>query len=168
MPYSDPEKQKQWQAGWRERNRPRERARRRAYYIDNREKALAATASWLERNPEYRSRYNREYERTRRAVDVGFKLRRALRNRLRSALLKGQKAGSAVRDLGLSIELFKAWIEGQFEEGMTWDNYGRWHLDHVVPLSSFDLTNREQFLVACNWYNYQPLWARDNLSKGAR
>jgi len=49
---------------------------------------------------------------------------------------------------------------------MSWDNYGEWHLDHVQPLSSFDLTDRVDFLEACNWLNIQPLWAEDNLKKG--
>ena len=77
-----------------------------------------------------------------------------------------QKAGSAVRDLGCSIPAFRLYIENQFEPGMSWDNYGKWHLDHVMPLSGFDLTDRTQFLEACNWLNYQPLWAADNIRKG--
>ena len=85
--------------------------------------------------------------------------------------LKGAvKAGSSVQDLGCTVEELKAHIESQFKDGMTWSNHGvdGWHIDHIVPLASFDLTNRDQFLKAVNYTNLQPLWAFDNLSKGAR
>src|SRR3990167_7847818 len=62
----------------------------------------------------------------------------------------------------------RLYIENQFEPGMSWNNYGRWHLDHVQPLASFDLTDRSQFLTACNWLNYQPMWSEDNFKKGGR
>jgi len=83
------------------------------------------------------------------------------------AVKDGQKSGKTLEDLGCSIPHFKLYIENQFENGMSWDNYGEWHLDHVMPLAKFDLTNRTQFLEAANWLNYQPLWASKNLSKGA-
>lgn len=51
---------------------------------------------------------------------------------------------------------------------MSWYNYGEWHLDHIIPLVSFDLTNRWQFARACHYTNYQPLWWWDNISKGAK
>ena len=54
-------------------------------------------------------------------------------------------------------------------EEMTWENYGsKWHIDHIIPISSFNLKNREEFLQACNWLNLQPLWAEENLRKGNR
>ncbi len=100
--------------------------------------------------------------------DLNLRIARGLRARLRGALGRNQKSGSAVDDLGITIEEFKLWIYSQFEGGMNWGNYGEWHLDHVRPLVSFDLTNRDEFLEAANWLNYQPLWAKDNLTKGGR
>ena len=95
-----------------------------------------------------------------------------LRKRIYSALKNNARRGSAVRDLGCSILQFRSYIENQFEEGMNWDNYGklhgRWQLDHIRPLSSFDLTNRDQFLQAVHYTNYQPMWAEDNLAKSNR
>jgi len=101
--------------------------------------------------------------------DPGYALKFALRGRLHHAIRDGQKAGSAVRDLGCTIEELKSYLESKFQPGMTWDNWSRdgWHIDHIRPLSSFDLTDREQFLQACHYTNLQPLWAKDNLSKGA-
>ena len=61
-------------------------------------------------------------------------------------------------------------LESKFQSGMTWDNWALdgWHIDHIKPLASFDLTDRNQLLEACNYTNLQPLWAKDNLSKGAK
>ena len=71
-------------------------------------------------------------------------------------------------DLGCTIPELKQYLESKFQEGMTWENWGvhGWHIDHIIPLSSFDLTCREQFLKVCHYTNLQPLWAKDNLSKG--
>ena len=62
------------------------------------------------------------------------------------------------------------YLESKFQPGMTWDNWttNGWHIDHIKPLASFDLTDREQFLRACHYTNLQPLWAIDNLKKGSK
>ena len=93
-----------------------------------------------------------------------------LRIRINKAIHNNQKVGSAVEDLGCSIEELKIHLENQFEEGMTWDNWkpDGWHIDHKKPLSLFDLTDREQFLEACHYTNLQPLWWEENLKKGAK
>src|SRR3990167_165923 len=114
----------------------------------------------------YHKKERMSYISKRLKIDLNFKLAGRLRTRMYIALKKGYKSGSAVRDLGCSIGQFRSYIENQFEPGMSWNNYGRWHLDHVQPLASFDLTDRSQFLTACNWLNYQPMWARDNIRKG--
>ena len=93
------------------------------------------------------------------------KMRNSLRRRLYKALGNEKGSGEAIRQLGCSVADFKAYIEGLFTEGMTWDNYGEWHLDHIKPLCSFDLTKEEHILEACNYRNLRPLWAKDNLAK---
>ena len=101
-----------------------------------------------------------------------FRVIRNLRARFRMALNRNYKSGSAIKDLGCSIEDLKWWLEFWFNEGMNWNNYGnkkgQWSIDHIKPLSKFDLTNRDQLLEVCNYKNLQPMWHRDNLSKGAK
>jgi len=105
-------------------------------------------------------------------TDIDYRLRQNLRKRLCKAIKINQKAGSAVRDLACSIEELKRYLESQFQEGMTWENWGRgkdcWHIDHIKPLASFDLTEEEQFKKACHYSNLQPLWEEDNLEKSNR
>ena len=105
---------------------------------------------------------------SRRKRDVRFRLAKNLRQRLWQAIKGKYKAGSAVTDLGCSIGQFKLYIENQFSKDMSWDNYGDWHLDHIMPLASFDLTDRGEFQTAAYYTNFQPLWANDNLRKGSR
>ena len=109
----------------------------------------------------------RKYIKYRLKTDIGFKLIRNLRNRLWYAIRGKRKVGSAAQDLGCSIDYLKKYIESKFTSGMTWKNYGvkGWHLDHIVPLSAFNLMNREEFLKAFHYNNLQPLWAIDNIKK---
>lgn len=116
-------------------------------------------------------RAKREAYITRRwKTDVNYRIRKILRARLYSAIKNNVKCGSAVRDLGCSIEDFKIYIESKFQPGMTWENHSMtgWHLDHIRPLASFDLQNPNDFRCAFHFSNYQPLWASDNLLKGAK
>ena len=112
-----------------------------------------------------KARSNHNKYMTLRKKDANFRLSCNLRSRLYQAIKSNQKSGSAVRDLGCSISEFKLYIENQFEPGMSWDNYGSWHLDHVIPLSRFDLENRTDFLEGCNYLNIQPMWAVENIRK---
>lgn len=95
------------------------------------------------------------------------KLMHALRSRINNILKTKIKKGSAIKDLGCSVEELKVYLESKFQSGMTWENHSKtgWHIDHIRPLSSFDLTKRKQFKEACHYTNLQPLWAIDNLKK---
>ena len=69
--------------------------------------------------------------------------------------------------VGCSIPELRKRLTQQFLPGMTWDNYGKWHIDHIRPCASFDLTDPEQQKQCFHYSNLQPLWAADNLRKGA-
>lgn len=128
------------------------------------ERVRVSLATWFAKN---RRRVN-AYTRGRWRADVQFRLRMILRTRLNDALNGRRRPGSAVRDLGCSIPELMTWLEKQFRPGMTWANHGAWHIDHKRPLASFDLADRAQLLEAVHYTNLQPLWAQDNLHKGAK
>jgi hypothetical protein len=67
--------------------------------------------------------------------------------------------------VGCNIDILIKYIESLFLEDMSWDNYGKWHIDHIRPCSSFDLSDNEQQKICFNYKNLQPLWAEDNLKK---
>jgi light-regulated signal transduction histidine kinase (bacteriophytochrome) len=148
---------------YREANRDKVLLKKKAYYESNKDKIKIQKKIYCESNKDKINSYFRNKTKT----DIQYKLRKNLRCRLRSAINNNQKVGSAVKDLGCTIDELKPYLESKFQSGMTWDNWTSdgWHIDHIKPLSSFDLTDRHQFLEACHYTNLQPLWAKDNLLK---
>jgi hypothetical protein len=100
---------------------------------------------------------------------LNVKIKNRLRSRLSHAIKNNEKYGSAVEDLGCSIEELKHHLESKFQLGMTWDNYGinGWEIDHIKPLFRFNLTNKEEFFKANHYSNLQPLWVAQNRTKGS-
>ena len=77
---------------------------------------------------------------------------------------KASQDGRAPR-LSRLHEAMRPWLEAQFLPGMTWDNHGEWHIDHIRPCASFDFSDPQQQKECSHYSNLQPLWAKDNLSK---
>lgn len=84
------------------------------------------------------------------------------------AALRGKTSGKCLSRLAYSTEELKLHLEKLFSAGMSWENYGKWHIDHIKPCASFDLTDKAQFDECWSIDNLQPLWASDNIKKGAR
>lgn len=157
----------------------------RIWYLNNKEKANTYSKSWRLKNHDHAKKYDKEYYlqnkskkiiynriymAKRSSVDINYRMARNLRSRFSQAFKNGYKGGIAVRELGCPIGEFKLYIENQFQNGMSWDNYGLkgWHIDHIIPISHFDLENEMELKEACNWLNLQPMWGVDNISKGAK
>jgi hypothetical protein len=109
--------------------------------------------------------YHAKYTTNRRNVDINFKLAGNLRPRIRLALKGICKSKTTLELLGCSIEFLKQHLEKQFTKGMNWTNYGKWHIDHIKPCASFNLSKVSEQKKCFNWKNLQPLWAEDNLRK---
>lgn len=146
---------------WRENNPERSKEIYKKSYEKNREQILETQKQIRKNN----SGYYADYARNREKRDVHFKVVRRLRNRIYS-LVKGGKSKRTLELLGCSIEELKTHLESQFTEGMSWDNYGIWHIDHKKPCAAFDLEKQEQQKICFHYTNLQPLWKLDNLRKG--
>lgn len=101
----------------------------------------------------------------RRNVHPSIRAARNMRSRISKALRGKDKGVSITKALGCSIEFFKRYLENLFGIGMSWDNYGKWHVDHIKPLDAYDLTDPKQLLECCHYTNLQPLWGLDNILK---
>lgn len=137
------------------------------YYIENKEKVVVQKKIYNEANRDKRN----ARERTKHHKiknDIQYRLKRNLRARINKFVKGKNKSGSAVSDIGCAFDFFINYLQQLFQPGMTYENYGAWHIDHIIPLVTFDLTDKEQFIKASHYTNLQPLWEVDNLRKGKK
>lgn len=125
---------------------------------------------WRKENRKILNKNYKEYEKNRKLTDSEFKLLKTLRSRLGCAIKRQQsnKCDTTIELLGCSIFFLKIFLEAKFKEGMTWENHGEWHIDHIKPCSLFNLLNEEEQKKCFHYTNLQPLWASENLSKGCK
>jgi hypothetical protein len=152
----------------------------KTWSLKNKERKKEVSKKWRDLNPEKVRKYYSDYAKRNkqkineknkkiRSTPIG-KLKTSLRNSSkRIAYYSGaKKRFPTVKFLGCSFACAKQHIESQFKDGMSWDNFGEWHIDHIRPLASFDLTDVTQQLMAGHYTNLQPLWAAENMAKGAK
>lgn len=130
------------------------------------------TQQWNKDNREHVNKYKRDYERKRRAEDpkyrLGIRTRTAVWQLLKERNIN--KTNKTFILLGYTIEELMNHLESLFTDGMTWDNYGEWHVDHKIPMNSFvfESVDDDGFKECWKLDNLQPLWGKDNLSKGTK
>jgi hypothetical protein len=160
-------------------NNPELKEYRKQYRLNNIEKSLQLEKEHRERNREsikisekrYREKHRKMlYEKRKNKISSNPLLKS--KERIRILIANSiRKMGYTKRSrthqiLGCSFMDFKIYIENQFSEGMSWDNHGKWHLDHKIPVSWGETEDR---VIELNYYtNFQPLWASENLNKGNR
>ena len=144
----NPERQKELERNYRERNRDKISERRRS---------------------EEGRRYSREYQRSRRRNDPFYKMRQIVSRQVLHALSGNHKAAGTFNALPYTVEQLVEHLESQFDENMTWDNHGSyWHLDHIYPQSRlpYDSLEHPNFLKCWSLENLRPLEAKENIRKG--
>lgn len=101
---------------------------------------------------------------------LNYKIHCKLGSRMSNAIKRhsGVKAAKTMELIGCTVIMVRAHLESLFKPGMSWENYGKWHVDHIIPCAEFDLRQPEQQLACFNWKNLQPLWGAENIAKGAK
>ncbi len=137
-------------------------------YAKKHRKQLSADAAIRRGNnlPRYR-KYDKEYRLKYHSIPHN-KIAHYLRTRLRIVLKSNKKSKTTEKLIGCSFKFLKYYLQYKFKLGMSWDNYGKWHIDHIRPCASFDLSKAEEQSKCFNYTNLQPLWAKENLRKGSR
>lgn len=181
--YEDHDKSKQLCREYREKNKEKINIQKRAYRARHKdeiakkdriykksEQGQKKKKEWTESNRDAIRMWTRKYNKERRENDPNYKLLTNIRTRINRALTSNFKKGNTIKLIGCSIEQLKRHIEGMFRDGMTWDNHtiDGWHLDHIMPCSSFDLSTVSGQKKCFHWSNLQPLWAWENLKKHAK
>ena len=183
MPYKNIIDKKKYDKEYRLKNKERLNAYRRKwskkeevqkkkkeYYLKTREKQLKY---WVEyrKNPKNKKKFNlyfKNWINNKLKTDFNFKLKQQLSHRIYLALKNKVKSKRTKDLLGCTIEELWIHLEKSFKSGMTKENYGKWHVDHIIPCVSFDLTKPEEQAQCFHYTNLQPLWASENLAKGSK
>lgn len=156
---------------WRSKNKEYLKEKGRIKYLKNRDSILAKNRLTRRLYPARYKLYHKKAQQRmleRYKTDPNYKLRRLLSGYIRRSILKGSNKTIAL--LGADIDTVRKYIESKFKHGMCWDNHGPfgWHLDHIKPLASFDLTKEDEQRRCFHYKNLQPMWWRLNLLKGAK
>jgi hypothetical protein len=150
-----------------EKNKDKIRDRTRKYRIKNEENLRKYKKKYYQNNKKNINKYCRE----RSKYDLEYRIVRNLRTRLSKVIKRcnAQKSNHTMNLLGCSMNDFLSYIESKFKEGMSWSNYGKlgWHIDHIRPCVSFDLTKPEEQNKCFHYSNLQPLWEKENLTKNS-
>jgi hypothetical protein len=155
------DKRKANQAEWHKKNKDKRRVKSAEYYKANKDKIKAKNDEYYITNKDKIT----EYYRKRRQTDPLFRLQGNLRHRIWNALKRKLKSATTFQLVGCTIDFLKQHLESQFKPGMSWENQGQWHIDHIRPCASFNLLDPIQQQQCFHYSNLQPLWAEENLSK---
>lgn len=132
--------------------------------------AASPARSAAKRATESGREYHREWSRARRASDPSWRISAHMKTMMHRGLSGGKQGQSWREFVPYTLQELMDHIERQFLPGMTWENRTEWHIDHIVPLSSFSFTSPEDadFKAAWALTNLRPLWAKDNMRKSAK
>ena len=167
MPYRTKAEHREYSRQYYQRNKGRIRAEQAVYRKNNKPKLKKIAHDYYQSNRADIDSRIRDYRKERRLSDIDYRILDSIKSRFRQLLV--QKGNKHTADfLDYTMGELRYHIATKFERGMSWDNWGEWHIDHIAPCASFDHSDPDQVRECWQLSNLQPLWAADNLSKGAR
>lgn len=164
----NPEKRKAISKRSKEKHKDHNAIVHKIWLEKNKERVRLKHKEWMQKNRESVNKKAVEYSKKRRLKDVNFKLKTSFRTAVARAIKFGaKKSCPSIVYLGCSIPMARKHIESKWKPGMKWENHGihGWHIDHIVPISSFDFTKQSEVFEALHYTNLQPLWWNENLQK---
>ena len=143
----------------------KENNRKTLWAKNNPTKVKESKQKYYNNNTDKEQFRNNQYAQNRKKIDIVFKVSCVSRTRLIEFLkIKNiTKKNKTFNYIGCTPQFLKEYLETKFVSGMSWDNHGEWHIDHIIPLSS--AKNENDVYMLCHYTNLQPLWAEENLRK---
>ena len=156
------EKKKKYYLNNKDKINSKNREINKVWYQLNKENKLKYLKNWYRLNPGY----NTNYHKNRRNTDILFRIITNVRRRTNLFLKQKNNSLNTTELIGVDYNSFKEYFEKLFDEKMSWENYGEWEVDHIVPLSS--AKTKEEIYELAKYTNLQPLWKIDNKRKGKK
>jgi len=157
---------------WREKNKEKLNEYVKTWYEQNKEHRKQYLKEYREKNIDKIREVKRNYERTRKSKDPLYKLISNFRTAIYQVLKESnvEKNGHYFDILQYTPDELIFHLENQFKDGMTWDNYGEWHVDHIKSIASYNIQEigDSEFMECWSLENLQPLWGEENIRKGSR
>jgi hypothetical protein len=153
-----------------QKNKEEIKGRVAGYYEANKDRIKEKTKIYQSKNIDIIRERQRLSGANRRAKDPIYRLRKNVSRMIHSLLVSGKNRKSAEELLGYTIHQLKLHLKKQFKAGMTWENYGEWHIDHKIPISAFNISSAKDIDFKRCWAlgNLQPLWKHENLVKSGK
>jgi hypothetical protein len=163
-------------------NQERNILKSKKHYKENKEWVLERNKEYKEQRKEWYRQYAQQYYQdnmnkikqrvkenfnSRLNTDIGFKVLQRCRKRIWDAVKRKTKSKRTIELIGCTADKLIEHLESQFKDGMTWENYGEWHIDHIKPCAKFDFSKESDQRECFRYTNLQPLWAKDNMRKSS-
>lgn len=150
---------------YRKVNKSRIKIYEKTYRLKNKEKETLRVTNWRKLNKERSKLYFRNYRKIKYNSNINFRISQNIISRIAHSLRGHNKSLSTMFLIGCEIDYLMYYLQEQFTKGMSWDNYGKWHIDHKKPCAKFNLSKPKEQQKCFNYTNLQPLWAIDNIRK---